>query len=186
MVSRKAESSCLKAAPGRARQRPQSVSCSPALRRAKRGLYITLSETEDELRESAISHGHDIGELFEVFEEAMLTALGSRGLIRLANGGVQVVVGPIADSVASEMRSVQTPDSRANLILEQLEGAAVRWCGNRAIISGLSAETAEDLTKADGVRTAFRTPSGALHLLLDPEIIAPTMVEPGLPDLALK
>ena len=32
------------------------------------GLYITLSETEAELRESAASHGHDIGDKFEVFE----------------------------------------------------------------------------------------------------------------------
>ena len=34
----------------------------------ERGLYITLSETEDELRESALSHGHDIGDCFEIFE----------------------------------------------------------------------------------------------------------------------
>ena len=34
----------------------------------ERGLYITLSETEVELRESAASHGHDIGDRFEVFE----------------------------------------------------------------------------------------------------------------------
>ncbi len=34
----------------------------------ERGLYITLSETEAELRESAASHGHDIGDLFEIFE----------------------------------------------------------------------------------------------------------------------
>ncbi|HEU0043308.1 ATPase domain-containing protein [Sphingomonas sp.] len=34
----------------------------------ERGLYITLSETEEELRESAISHGYDIGDRFEIFE----------------------------------------------------------------------------------------------------------------------
>ncbi|MEG3122349.1 ATPase domain-containing protein [Sphingomonas sp. GB1N7] len=34
----------------------------------ERGLYITLSETDAELRESALSHGHDIGARFEVFE----------------------------------------------------------------------------------------------------------------------
>ena len=34
----------------------------------ERGLYITLSETEAELRESAASHGHEIGDRFEVFE----------------------------------------------------------------------------------------------------------------------
>jgi circadian clock protein KaiC len=34
----------------------------------ERGLYITLSETEEELRESATSHGHDIGDRFEIYE----------------------------------------------------------------------------------------------------------------------
>ena len=34
----------------------------------ERGLYITLSETEDELRESAMSHDRDIGDRFEIFE----------------------------------------------------------------------------------------------------------------------
>lgn len=31
-------------------------------------LYITLSETEEELRDSALSHGKDIPDLIEVFE----------------------------------------------------------------------------------------------------------------------
>ena len=34
----------------------------------ERGLYITLSETEAELRESSASHGHEIGDRFEVYE----------------------------------------------------------------------------------------------------------------------
>ena len=34
----------------------------------ERGLYITLSETDEELRESAASHGYDIGDRFSVFE----------------------------------------------------------------------------------------------------------------------
>lgn len=34
----------------------------------ERGLYITLSETDAELRESALSHGYEIGDRFEVFE----------------------------------------------------------------------------------------------------------------------
>jgi circadian clock protein KaiC len=36
--------------------------------RGERGLYITLSETEEELRETAVSHGWDFGEHNEVFE----------------------------------------------------------------------------------------------------------------------
>ena len=34
----------------------------------ERGLYVTLSETEEELRASAVSHGHDIGDRFAIFE----------------------------------------------------------------------------------------------------------------------
>jgi circadian clock protein KaiC len=32
----------------------------------ERGLYITLSETEEELRESSMTHGHEIGGRFEI------------------------------------------------------------------------------------------------------------------------
>lgn len=34
----------------------------------ERGLYITLSETEEELREGAASHGHDLHPLVEIYE----------------------------------------------------------------------------------------------------------------------
>ena len=34
----------------------------------ERGLYVTLSETEEELRASAASHGHEIGDRFDIFE----------------------------------------------------------------------------------------------------------------------
>ncbi len=36
--------------------------------RGERGLYITLSETEEELREGAQSHGWTLGDQFEIFE----------------------------------------------------------------------------------------------------------------------
>ena len=38
-------------------------------------------------------------------DEPALTALGSRGVLRLADGAVQVVVGPIADQLASDIRA---------------------------------------------------------------------------------
>ena len=37
-------------------------------------------------------------------DERALKALGSRGVLKLADGAVQVVVGPIADQLASEIR----------------------------------------------------------------------------------
>lgn len=51
----------------------------------ERGLYITLSETEEELRESAASHGLEIGGRFEVFElvppETLLDAEQQQSLL---------------------------------------------------------------------------------------------------------
>ncbi len=41
----------------------------------------------------------------DLIDEAALTALGSRGVLRLSDGAVQVVVGPIADQLASEIRA---------------------------------------------------------------------------------
>ena len=51
----------------------------------ERGLYITLSETEEELRESAASHGREIADRFEVFElvppETLLDAEQQQSLL---------------------------------------------------------------------------------------------------------
>jgi PTS system N-acetylglucosamine-specific IIC component len=40
-----------------------------------------------------------------LLDEAALTALGSRGVLKIGDGAVQVVVGPIADQLASEIRA---------------------------------------------------------------------------------
>ncbi|HEU4778718.1 MAG TPA: N-acetylglucosamine-specific PTS transporter subunit IIBC [Steroidobacteraceae bacterium] len=45
-----------------------------------------------------------------LIDEAALTGLGSRGVLRIGDGAVQVVVGPIADQLASEIRALwRTP-----------------------------------------------------------------------------
>ncbi|MDQ7727116.1 N-acetylglucosamine-specific PTS transporter subunit IIBC [Halomonas sp. SpR8] len=52
----------------------------------------------------------------DAIDEAALKALGSRGLLRLQGGGVQVIVGPIADGVADEIRntlSAEAPERQA-------------------------------------------------------------------------
>jgi PTS system N-acetylglucosamine-specific IIC component len=40
-----------------------------------------------------------------LIDESALTALGSRGVLRIGDGAVQVVVGPVADQLASEIRA---------------------------------------------------------------------------------
>jgi PTS system N-acetylglucosamine-specific IIC component len=50
----------------------------------------------------------------KLIDEAVLTALGSRGVLRIGDGAVQVVVGPIADQLASEIRAQwRAPSTRA-------------------------------------------------------------------------
>lgn len=41
----------------------------------------------------------------EAIDEAALKALGARGILRLRGGGLQVILGPIADAVADDIRS---------------------------------------------------------------------------------
>ena len=49
-----------------------------------------------------------------LIDEAALTSLGSRGVLRIGDGAVQVVVGPIADQLASEIRAQwRAPSTRA-------------------------------------------------------------------------
>ena len=64
-------------------------------------------------------------------DEAELKALGARGIIRPSDKAVQVVLGPIADQVAGDMRKVvaqgaqpASPDAKPDLLLATLGGRA--------------------------------------------------------------
>ena len=112
-----------------------------------------------------------------------LAASGARGTIDLGGGRVQVVVGPEADSLATEMRSVAAvagrappgapastmpaappSDDRADGLIALLRGHT-----GHAIARGrrLIVETAPaGIDTRPGVRAVVRTP-GAVHVLLD-------------------
>ncbi|UYG06471.1 N-acetylglucosamine-specific PTS transporter subunit IIBC [Halomonas sp. M4R1S46] len=45
-----------------------------------------------------------------VIDEPALKALGARGILRLSGGGLQVILGPIADGVADEIRAAVTAE----------------------------------------------------------------------------
>lgn len=49
----------------------------------------------------------------DAIDEAALKALGSRGLLRLQGGGLQVIVGPIADAVVDDIRAVLSATGEA-------------------------------------------------------------------------
>ncbi len=58
-------------------------------------------------------------------DEAALKALGSRGVLKLADGAVQVVVGPVADQLASEIRAALKKGALAPLTASAPSAASV-------------------------------------------------------------
>jgi PTS system N-acetylglucosamine-specific IIC component len=112
-------------------------------------------------------------------DDAALRAIGARGIVRLADGtGVQVILGPIADQVASEVRDALVSGAPA-AVATPLDVAALdallRGAGARAIsadatrlLVDLPAGAAIDAQalQAAGVRAVSR--GARLHLILGP------------------
>lgn len=118
--------------------------------------------------------------------EARLKKLGARGFIRPSAQGLQVVLGPIADSVAMEMRAAAGPLSAAVPVAESRPTVTAAdptpWLaalGGRGNIAGSGAASSRlwvdlsDPARADeaalrqlGVRMIARPSANALHLIL--------------------
>lgn len=118
--------------------------------------------------------------------EARLKKLGARGFIRPSAQGLQVVLGPIADSVAMEMRAAAGPLSAAAPVAESRPTVAVAdpapWLaalGGRDNVAASGAASSRlwvdlaDPARADepalrqlGVRMIARPSANALHLIL--------------------
>jgi PTS system N-acetylglucosamine-specific IIC component len=118
--------------------------------------------------------------------EARLKKLGARGFIRPTAQGLQVVLGPIADSVAMEMRAAAGPLSAAVAVVESRPTVTAAdpapWLaalGGRGNISASGAASSRlwvdlaDPVRADeaalrrlGVRMIARPSANALHLIL--------------------
>lgn len=122
-------------------------------------------------------------------DEAALKALGARGLIRPSAHALQVVLGPIADSVAVEIRDALalggialaapvTQDAPAGVALNPATLAALGGAENVDAVSLHGArlrialcdpeQVAEPALLALGVRAVTRPGDGLLHLLLAP------------------
>ncbi|QCB38871.1 PTS N-acetyl-D-glucosamine transporter [Sphingobium sp. PAMC28499] len=110
-------------------------------------------------------------------DEARLRALGARGIVRLRDGGFQVVLGPIADQVAAEIRSAlaghdPAPIAGTSDLVALLKRAGVRAVEPRGMrllvrVDRLAAVDAAALQGA-GVK-AWVLPASAdgwLHLIL--------------------
>lgn len=109
-------------------------------------------------------------------DEATLKALGARGVVRPSAQAVQVIVGPIADQIAREMRAgpvAGAADPEAGDLLTALGGrkniAAAQQRAGRLVVTLRDADAADRaaITKA-AVRGATETRPGTWHILGDP------------------
>ena len=117
-------------------------------------------------------------------DEPALRRLGARGVVKLGDQGLQVVLGPIADQVAGEIRArLATPASVAGAapatsaervptaeVLAALGGAAnvgsFEPRGGRVLVSVKDAAAVDERAlRALGVRGVARPAPGRLHLL---------------------
>lgn len=134
-------------------------------------------------------------------DETRLKALGARGVVRPSDKALQVVLGPIADEVAGEIRvaagaGVQAPvaatsvpvkaadPKRADMLLPGLGGAAnivsVSACSSRLRLELADpGKVDEAVLKAAGVRALVRLDGPVVHLVLGPhaEAVAEAMRE---------
>ena len=106
-------------------------------------------------------------------DEPRLKLLGARGVLRLAGGGVQVVLGPIADAVAGEMRSALGAVHKGQLqrLLTEAGARVERRCGQRLVVSGLQPGQDRTAAACAGVRALIRTKTG-VQILLSTEAMA--------------
>jgi len=112
-------------------------------------------------------------------DEPTLSALGSRGVLRLADGAVQVVVGPIADQLASEIRTQLRIPARPieghgspglEAVVGALGGAAnlrdVRGNASRLLVTVHDPAAADEDALRQNVRAVARPAPDSLHLVV--------------------
>jgi PTS system N-acetylglucosamine-specific IIC component len=107
-------------------------------------------------------------------DETQLRALGARGVVRPGGNALQVVLGPIADQVAGEIRTTLRGKGgdRDERWSRALGGAAnveeVRQRATRLIVSLADPDKLDDAAlKALGARAVTRSAGGLVHVLLD-------------------
>jgi PTS system N-acetylglucosamine-specific IIC component len=112
-------------------------------------------------------------------DEHALKGLGTRGVLKLAQGAVQVVVGPIADQLASEIRTAlrddvgATPDAALlPRVVAALGGrrniAALRQRASRLCVTVHDPGAVDASALAGMVRALARPAPGSVHLIVGP------------------
>jgi PTS system N-acetylglucosamine-specific IIC component len=120
------------------------------------------------------------------FDEPALKAMGSRGVLKLGDGAVQVVVGPIADQLASEIRAalkqggtVAPPPEAAPAdgrlvaqVLAALGGrgniAELELRSSRLCIGVRDPAAVDEASLAHSVRAVARPAPRSIHLVVGP------------------
>jgi len=108
-------------------------------------------------------------------DEPKLRALGAKGFVRPSPNALQVVIGPVADQIAGEIRSAMAdagaaPRPAASGLLSALGGTAnvslLTLCGSRIVADLKNPALADEAgLRAAGVRDIARVGCG-LHLIL--------------------
>ncbi|MBD8524864.1 N-acetylglucosamine-specific PTS transporter subunit IIBC [Pseudomarimonas arenosa] len=112
----------------------------------------------------------------EAVSAEQLNALGARGMIKVGSDGLQVVLGPIADQVATDIRRAmatsaqRTPtpvaSSKAADIAATTSDSAARCASGRLMVRDAEfAHVDSDKLSDLGVRAIARLPNGWVHLL---------------------
>jgi PTS system N-acetylglucosamine-specific IIC component len=131
-------------------------------------------------------------------DERALKVLGSRGVLRLGDGGVQVVVGPVADQLASEIRAALKQGGGATVpaggaisrpadaapadprllarVLEALGGrgniAELELRSSRLCVAVHEPAAVDEAVLANSVRAVARPTPRNLHLVVGPAAAA--------------
>jgi N-acetylglucosamine PTS system EIICBA or EIICB component len=114
-------------------------------------------------------------------DEPALSALGSRGVLRLADGAVQVVVGPIADQLSSDIRAqlripARPKEGQQSSALESLVGALggaanlreVRGNASRLLVTVHDPAAVDENALRQSVRAVARPAPDSLHVVVGP------------------
>lgn len=109
-------------------------------------------------------------------DETALKALGARGVIRPSAGSVQVIIGPLADQVAGEVRDAmrtRKEPSMASAMLEALGGAAnvreLGTCTTRLRLIVVDDKLVDEAAlKKLGTRGVVKPAAGSVQVIIGP------------------
>lgn len=104
----------------------------------------------------------------EAIDEPALKRLGARGVLHLRGGGLQVILGPIADGVADEIRAAMAAEGAAPV---SAEGITV------------PTQEAATATLADDERARWHTALGGASNLREASVVALTRLRLSLGDI---